>query len=166
MTSIVQFLAATSSAFCTARSVSRSIDAVASSSASTRLFLSSARARQTSWRWPTERFSPPGEIGAVELAVERGDKRLERDGLERLPDLVVRVLLERVEVGAHGALEQRRVLRNDGDVRAQVLEADLLMSTSSIRIAPSAASTRRKSASISDDLPAPVRPTTPTRSPG
>mmetsp|Transcript_22087 Transcript_22087/g.70542 ORF Transcript_22087/g.70542 Transcript_22087/m.70542 type:complete len:314 (+) Transcript_22087:197-1138(+) len=45
--------------------------------------------------------------------------------LERLPDRVVVVLAERVEVGAHGATEDDRVLRDDGDLGAQVVQADL-----------------------------------------
>lgn len=40
------------------------------------------------------------------------------------PQRQVGVLVEGVEVGAHRALEQRRVLRDDGEARAQVAEAN------------------------------------------
>src|SRR5690349_11050558 len=60
-----------------------------------------------------------GEVGAtlgdglLELAGERGDEVLQARDAQRLPDLVVRVLVERVDVVAQRADEQLRLLEKN-----------------------------------------------------
>ena len=49
---------------------------------------------------------------------------LELHLLERVPDLRVGILAELVEVAAHGACEQHRILWDDGDATAKIVETE------------------------------------------
>jgi hypothetical protein len=90
---------------------------------------------QSNWRWPTERFSPPSstiasnfrgcEIVSDHLDVKKanfskslarnglahltGDKVLEADALEGLPQLGVAGGVERVQIAPHRSHEQHRI---------------------------------------------------------
>ena len=96
--------------------------------------LRSARAKQKSWRWPSDQFAPPmntprgeqqqqGTRGqparartfnddGLEPAVRGHDLGAQVDLVERLPDLVVGVLLEGVQVGPDSPREEHGVLRD------------------------------------------------------
>ncbi len=60
---------------------------------------------------------------AVQLAGQLADALLHVGALQRRPQRGVRVLLERVQVGAHRADEEQRLLRDHRESRAQVLQA-------------------------------------------
>ena len=143
-------------------------------------------------------WSPTGGVrrprtlddGAVQLRLERLDVGEEGRVLERAPQLIVRVLRERVEIVPDGACQDparahamsagaraggRRALPRPSEPEKRTGSCGMMdrrerrscrpsgaMWTSSSSIRPDAASRMRKSASASDDLPAPVRPTTPT----
>jgi len=103
--------------------------------------------------------------------------------LEGVPEGLVRVFAARVEVGAYGALDDGCVLGDDGEVGAEVVEAEaggvdfvdgdvagggldeaesvdvLVMQFVLMKFADT------DSARVSVLLPAPVLPTMPTRSP-
>ncbi|KAK1938123.1 hypothetical protein P3T76_009273 [Phytophthora citrophthora] len=81
--------------------------------------------------------------------------------LEDVPDALVRVLVERVEVFTEGSTEEHGVLWDDGEATSLMVA----MSTSSMSTRPLSKSQIRKSAIMRDDFPAPVRPQIPTFSP-
>jgi hypothetical protein len=108
---------------------------------------SSARPRHINWRWPTLKFSPTAHMkthvsrvrvrvrACVRVCVRLGRSTLGHGGvdaahglyglfqvdlLEGVPDLLVRVLLERVEVASDRAREERRVLHTIATVRSCV----------------------------------------------
>jgi hypothetical protein len=61
----------------------------------------------------------------LEFVAQGGHEGLEMALLERLPEVVVVVLLEGVQVELEGAREEDRVLGDDGEPPAEVVEADL-----------------------------------------
>ncbi|KAK1938125.1 hypothetical protein P3T76_009275 [Phytophthora citrophthora] len=81
--------------------------------------------------------------------------------LEDVPDALVRVLMERVEVFTEGSTEEHGVLWDDGEAASLMVA----MSTSSMSTRPLSKSQIRKSAIMRDDFPAPVRPQIPIFSP-
>ncbi|KAK1938118.1 hypothetical protein P3T76_009268 [Phytophthora citrophthora] len=81
--------------------------------------------------------------------------------LEDVPDALVRVLVERVEVFTEGSTEEHGILWDDGEAASLMVA----MSTSSMSTRPLSKSQIRKSAIMRDDFPAPVRPQIPTFSP-
>ena len=58
-----------------------------------------------------------------EAISERVDKRLQVGQLQHSPQLVVRLVAKGVEVLANGATEENRLLGDDGDARAERLQA-------------------------------------------
>mmetsp|Transcript_22487 Transcript_22487/g.57846 ORF Transcript_22487/g.57846 Transcript_22487/m.57846 type:complete len:206 (-) Transcript_22487:3817-4434(-) len=125
---------------------------------------SSARARQMSWRWPTETFSPY----SATLASSPPIARTARASCARSRTSHTRCSL----CSPNGSRLERTVPEKstgscgiiDTAPRSCSRESDW-MSRPSIEMVPSAGSTMRISSSIVEDLPEPVRPTTPTFAP-
>ena len=153
-------------------SVSWSTLAVASSITSTDDRRSSARAMHTGGARAAEKFEPPLRHVGVEPARQRAHTLVEARAPQRVPQPrvarvpaalaligggreVVRRIVPRKRVGSCWMIERRE--------RAARASGTRVWSTPSIVIRPPDSSTMRKSATASDDLPAPVRPTTPTR---
>mmetsp|Transcript_6596 Transcript_6596/g.10886 ORF Transcript_6596/g.10886 Transcript_6596/m.10886 type:complete len:243 (-) Transcript_6596:807-1535(-) len=144
-------------------SVSGSTLAVASSSTSTRCRASSARPRHSSCRWPTLRSRPPSATGRPSRP-GAASTRSARCTWAKASQQSASVLsssgsrLDRTvpwkSTGSWGMIASRR---------RKVCRPSLPVSTPSIHIDPASGSTRRNSAAVSELLPAPVRPTTPTR---
>mmetsp|Transcript_52475 Transcript_52475/g.135946 ORF Transcript_52475/g.135946 Transcript_52475/m.135946 type:complete len:212 (+) Transcript_52475:578-1213(+) len=154
---------------CRMASVSLSIDAVASSSTTTREWRSMARARQMSCRWPTEKFPPPSPTGwrspcssaamtsvscaasmacasSTSVYCSKGSRLYRSDSLK--------------STGSCGMMASR-------ERKSSRLSS--LMSTPSMSSAPRptpstprVGSTSRQSAETKVVFPEPVRPTTPT----
>lgn len=107
-----------------------------------------ARARHTNWRWPTEKLEPPSATcesrpalrsetasfsftcGPIQqrptILVEPTRPWWRAHRFQSFPQQVVVVLAERVEVSAQAARKQDRILRDDGDLGAQVVQAQAL----------------------------------------
>jgi len=90
------------------------------------LLLGSRLSVRACWRYPTHcecrlGVLPVQDLPPRERASERAD--LEVSVVEGTPDLLVGMLAEGVEVGAHGALEQERVLGDHREAPPQVLQA-------------------------------------------
>mmetsp|Transcript_3869 Transcript_3869/g.9165 ORF Transcript_3869/g.9165 Transcript_3869/m.9165 type:complete len:300 (-) Transcript_3869:143-1042(-) len=146
-------------------SVSLSMDAVASSSTSTRGCRSSARAMQMSCLWPTEKFSPPSDTTSLSLSGSASTAGL-RVHLSSTAQIWAS------EWASKGSRLKRRVDENMtgscGMMHSELRRRDsrtLEASTPSSKIIPFRSSEIRKSATVSEDLPEPVRPTMPTFSP-
>mmetsp|Transcript_26147 Transcript_26147/g.77575 ORF Transcript_26147/g.77575 Transcript_26147/m.77575 type:complete len:233 (+) Transcript_26147:331-1029(+) len=141
-------------------SVARSTFAVASSSARTLASCSSARARQKSWRWPTERLSPASAMRAsspppllitpfsftADSTSHSRESSWPRNGSR---------LLRTVPLKSTGSCGMMASWRRSTSSPTRV------MSTPSSRMAPLVTSMSRKSVSIRLLLPLPVRPTRP-----
>mmetsp|Transcript_50241 Transcript_50241/g.133372 ORF Transcript_50241/g.133372 Transcript_50241/m.133372 type:complete len:295 (+) Transcript_50241:273-1157(+) len=143
---------------CTCASVCASQLAVGSSITTTRAWLSVARAIATSWRSPALNCSPPLPTSASSAACTptcvSADFRASSPSLplgSRLPRSVPR---NRKGIWGTMATALRRVC-----------SPTLEMSTPSSSTPPELISTSRSSITDSEDLPAPVRPTTPSLSP-
>mmetsp|Transcript_30932 Transcript_30932/g.62733 ORF Transcript_30932/g.62733 Transcript_30932/m.62733 type:complete len:214 (-) Transcript_30932:48-689(-) len=149
-----------------ALSVSMSTLAVASSITITLALRSSARAMQSSWRWPTLRLDPPSSTACLSWPpvpamysfirtlssasqIWLSEYSLNGSRLERM--------LPENSIGSCGMIDS---------CRRRSSSPMVLTSNPSSSILPSESSQMRKRATASVDLPAPVRPTTPIFSPG
>mmetsp|Transcript_5514 Transcript_5514/g.18238 ORF Transcript_5514/g.18238 Transcript_5514/m.18238 type:complete len:293 (-) Transcript_5514:4077-4955(-) len=147
-------------------SVSRSTDAVASSSTRMRDRLSNARAMQMSWRWPMDRLHPRSSIG---LSSPSGASRMAAP-------------MEHASSAAHNSASvdssngsrfmRREPVKSTGSCGMMAsrerssYSASVAVSMPSMVMDPARSSPIRKRATRIDDLPAPVRPTMPTFSAG
>ncbi len=124
--------------------------------------LSSALAKHTSCLCPTERFSPPSATGwssprsspranSLRWACPRADHRRSSADVSNGSRLERRVPVK--STGSCGMMVMA-LLRAPSPMRE--------MSTPSTEMDPEAASTMRNRDRVSEDLPAPVRPTMPT----
>ena len=143
-------------------SVSKSTAAVASSKMSTLVLRSKARAKQINCRCPTLKFSPPSDASwsspvgrdltnvfkwACSKAAHTSSSVYESKGSK----FILKVPENRT--GSCGIIVSRE--RNAWRPKSAILMPSMVME-------PSAASIMRNKPSVSDDLPAPVRPTIPT----
>lgn len=60
----------------------------------------------------------------VQSSGHLGDRLLQLDVLERLPQLGIGILIERIEIPSQTASEQERLLRDNTDLRAEVVQGD------------------------------------------
>mmetsp|Transcript_4924 Transcript_4924/g.10691 ORF Transcript_4924/g.10691 Transcript_4924/m.10691 type:complete len:285 (-) Transcript_4924:3510-4364(-) len=149
---------------CISASVSASTAEVASSIITSEQRESSARAMQRSWRWPVEKLAPSS---ATSSSSERtACARCTRCSAAHIACAVC---------SPSGSRLSRTVPEKSTGSCGMTATADLCtwsgtsaMSRPSMRIAPvrSGGATSRVSATTRLDLPEPVRPTTPTFSPG
>mmetsp|Transcript_38144 Transcript_38144/g.82980 ORF Transcript_38144/g.82980 Transcript_38144/m.82980 type:complete len:259 (-) Transcript_38144:3623-4399(-) len=163
MVSTVQPLSCVRTHSWMAISVSASMDAVASSSTSTRGRRSSARAMHKHWRCPTEKLSPFSVTGASsppssDLAKSASCAFSSISQISSSPvampvgSTLLRTVVEK-STASCGMMT--RLCRS-------VLRPRVAMSAPSMIMRPSESSTMRNNACMIELLPAPVRPTMPT----
>mmetsp|Transcript_41337 Transcript_41337/g.93133 ORF Transcript_41337/g.93133 Transcript_41337/m.93133 type:complete len:310 (-) Transcript_41337:1308-2237(-) len=152
----------------TTASVSRSMFAVASSTASTFGFRRTARARQMSWRWPVDQLAPPSSTAdprpsgccsrtalVSRQAQRRASHRAASWNSPNASRLSRNVPTKRT--GSCGMMPS---------VRRSLLRGILAVSSPPSKIRPSVSmGVMRKRATRRDDLPDPERPQTPTFDP-
>ena len=123
MTSVVRPFIRLPRACCTRRSDSGSRAEVASSRIRIGGSLSSARAMAMRWRWPPESRLPRSPICGVVAAREVEDEVVGEGGAGGgLDPRLVHVLEAVGDVGAHGVVEEHRLLGDEADLLAQALE--------------------------------------------
>mmetsp|Transcript_40024 Transcript_40024/g.118752 ORF Transcript_40024/g.118752 Transcript_40024/m.118752 type:complete len:312 (+) Transcript_40024:249-1184(+) len=156
-------------AVCSTASVSLSIEAVASSSASTEERRSVARARQSSWRWPTEKFAPPSDtlwsrppstarIASASCTSSSTRSSSSSSAVPKGSRLYRTVSLK--STGSCGMIASRE--RSCERLRREMSTPSIWIAPSPRPSAPPSASMRRQTVERKVDLPLPVRPTTPT----
>ena len=133
-----------------------------------------------------------GVVGAafydwlLELAIQQRDEVMQTSDLEGLPYLLVRVLLKWIEIVAQIAHEELRLLWDDGELGAEILDAngtrvdsiddystrhglsEAIKSTEEASQRSNENNSANNRATVESpyvDLPEPVRPTIPMRSP-
>ena len=150
------------------RSVPMSTDEVASSRTRIRGSASSARAKATSWRWPSERREPAlAELGVVAV-LELPDEVVGADRAGGGLDLLVgRVRAPEGDVLADRAGEEEALLRDDPELAPERGLGDVA-EVDAVDRDPAVASGRRsgRAAWRSSTCPAPVWPTSATVVPG
>mmetsp|Transcript_13845 Transcript_13845/g.39316 ORF Transcript_13845/g.39316 Transcript_13845/m.39316 type:complete len:219 (-) Transcript_13845:60-716(-) len=142
---------------CSRRSVSLSSMADASSSMSKRLLRRMARTKQISWRWPSDTLSPPSTSSMSSWPTNwpsctASSASLSSSSLHWLNGSRLNRRVSWNTTGLCGMMARR--LRSS-------TRGILQMSTPSMMIEPERGSTMRRSASRSELLPEPVRPTMP-----
>eukprot|EP00967_Tisochrysis_lutea_P132267 scaffold230729_cov26-Tisochrysis_lutea.AAC.2 len=145
-----------------------SIEAVASSSKSTRGRRSVARAKHRSCRSPTDQLEPPSSEGASSSS---GRARTAAS----IPTAASAPQSSPSPYASRGSSDRRKAPRKSTGSCVTIASAReprncwsprVRRSTPSSVMRPASSSTSRKSAEAIVDLPAPVRPTMPTCSPG